>query len=95
MTIRQVLAANLRKQQRGAGLSQEDLAAQADIDRTYVSALERSVYAASIDVLERIAKVLGIEESKLLKRPGRSRREPRPRHLALTTLTKRNVAPIL
>jgi hypothetical protein len=37
--------------------------------RTYVSSLERCVYGASIDVLERLARVLVIEVSQLLKRP--------------------------
>jgi transcriptional regulator with XRE-family HTH domain len=45
------------------------LAHRAGIDRTYVSSLERSVYAAGIDVVDRIARVLGVEAADLLKRP--------------------------
>ena len=52
MEIREVLALNLRKHRRAHGLSQEELAHRADIDRTYISALERSVYAAGIDVVQ-------------------------------------------
>ena len=47
-----MLALNLRRHRRLQGLSQEELAHRADIDRTYLSALERSVYAASIDVVD-------------------------------------------
>jgi transcriptional regulator with XRE-family HTH domain len=67
--IRDVLALNLRRLRQTKGLSQEELAHQAEIDRTYVSALERSVYAAGIDVVDRLARVLGVEAADLLKRP--------------------------
>lgn len=69
MEIREVLALNLRRLRQARGLSQEELAHRADIDRTYISSLERSVYAASIDVVDRIARVLGVEAAELLKRP--------------------------
>jgi len=69
MEIREVLALNLRRLRQARGLSQEELAHRAGIDRTYVSSLERSVYAAGIDVVDRIAQVLGVEASDLLKRP--------------------------
>lgn len=68
MDIRDVLAANLRKQRKAVGLSQEELAHRAQVDRTYISALERSVYAAGIDVVDRLAKELGIEAADLLRR---------------------------
>lgn len=69
MEIREVLALNLRKHRQAKGLSQEELAHRAEIDRTYISALERSVYAAGIDVVDRLARVLGLEAADLLKRP--------------------------
>ena len=63
MDIREILALNLRKLRAARGISQEELAHRAEIDRTYISSLERSVYAASIDVLDRIARVLNVEAS--------------------------------
>ena len=68
MNIREVLALNLRKLRQVRGLSQEELAHSAEIDRTYISALERSVYAASIDVVDSLAQVLGVEAADLLRR---------------------------
>ena len=47
-------------------MSQEELAHAADIDRTYISSLERARYAASIDMLERLAAALGVEPANLL-----------------------------
>ena len=70
MDIREILAVNLRKLRAARGISQEELAHRAEIDRTYISSLERSLYAASIDVLDKIAHVLNVEVSDLLKRPA-------------------------
>jgi transcriptional regulator with XRE-family HTH domain len=66
MEIREIFARNLRTIRQSRGLSQEELAHLADVDRTYISALERAVYAASIDVVARLAKVLEVDPSELL-----------------------------
>jgi transcriptional regulator with XRE-family HTH domain len=71
MSIRDVLAKNVRKYRQAAGLSQEELAHRAEIDRTYISSIERSVYAATIDVVDRLARALGVEAADLLVRPRR------------------------
>ncbi len=79
MDIRETLAFNLRRLRRTRGLSQEELAHRAEIDRTYVSSLERSLYAAGIDVVDRLARALGVEAAELLRRPpepARSRKRP-------------------
>ena len=76
MEIREILAVNLRKLRRARGLSQEELAHRAEIDRTYISSLERSVYAAGIDVVERLARALDVEVADLLTRPTPSKKKP-------------------
>lgn len=73
MNLRDVLAKNLRGARHDRGLSQEALADEAGVDRTYVSALERSVYAASVDMIEKLAGVLDVEPAELLARPKRGR----------------------
>jgi transcriptional regulator with XRE-family HTH domain len=73
MDLRAVFAVNLRKARRTARLSQEELADKAEVDRTYVSALERSKYSATVDMIERLADALAVEPSELLQRPRRSR----------------------
>ncbi len=77
MEIREVLALNLRRHRRLLGLSQEELAHRAEIDRTYISALERCVYAAGIDVVDRLARVLGMEAADLLRKPEIPSRKPK------------------
>jgi transcriptional regulator with XRE-family HTH domain len=74
MDIREVLAINLRKSRQGQRLSQEELAHRARIDRTYISSIERRVYGATIDVVDRLARVLGLEAADLLRKPARAAR---------------------
>ena len=73
--IREVLALNLRRHWQAAGLSQEELAARTGVGRTYVSSIERCVYAASIDVVD--TPQAGIEGLA----PTCSRREGAPARL--------------
>ena len=74
MNIREDFARNLRRFRHAKGLSQEALAYEAGIDRTYISALERGVYSATIDMVAKIASVLGVEAAELLQRPSRQSR---------------------
>jgi transcriptional regulator with XRE-family HTH domain len=79
MEIREIFARNLRTLRQAKGLSQEELAHRAGIDRTYISALERNVYNASIDVVDRLAEALGVEAAELLKRSVRDLRGTTPK----------------
>jgi transcriptional regulator with XRE-family HTH domain len=74
MDIREVFARNLRKARAARGFSQEVLAHDAGIDRTYISALERGVYGATIDMVDKLARVLGISASDLLQQPPKRSR---------------------
>ena len=74
MDIREVFARNLRRYRQEKGLSQEALAHEAGVDRTYISALERSVYSASITMVAKLATILGVEPAALLQRPSKSGR---------------------
>jgi transcriptional regulator with XRE-family HTH domain len=57
----------MRRLRAARGLSQEALAHESDINRTYLSAVERSERNVSIDNIARIAKALKLEPWKLLK----------------------------
>jgi transcriptional regulator with XRE-family HTH domain len=67
MSLRETFAKNLRIARQQRGYSQEALAFKADVDRTYISALERCVYSATIDMVEKLAGVLEIDPASLLK----------------------------
>ncbi|MEE4454413.1 helix-turn-helix transcriptional regulator [Novosphingobium resinovorum] len=66
MSSRDNLARNLRLLRAAKGMSQESLAHEAGIHRTYVSALERREYSVSIDRLDSIAASLGVQPYVLL-----------------------------
>lgn len=61
MSVRTLVAKNLRRLRHERRWSQEDLADRASIDRTYVSSLEREQYAATIDMLEKLSTALHCE----------------------------------
>lgn len=65
-SLRQVLAHNLRALRFEKGLSQEALALLCDLDRTYVSAVERCTWNVSLANIERFAVQLGVPPWQLL-----------------------------
>lgn len=68
MDIRDLFSQNLRRTRYERGYSQEALALEAGVDRSYISALERGVSGASIDMVDKLAAVLGVETDTLLHR---------------------------
>ena len=48
-------------------MSQEELAHRAHINRNYVGMLEREEFAASVDMLEKLALALGIDPIEVLR----------------------------
>jgi transcriptional regulator with XRE-family HTH domain len=65
--LRDILAKNMRLIRASKKLSQEALAHECGINRTYLSAVERSERNVSIDNIGRIAKGLDVEAWTLLK----------------------------
>jgi transcriptional regulator with XRE-family HTH domain len=61
----------LKKAREDAGLTQETLAFEADLDRTYISQLEHDKKSPTLDALFRIAKALGTPASELVARVER------------------------
>lgn len=63
------LAEDVRRLRKAKGLSQEQLALVADVDRTYVSQLERCVANPSLIILQRVANALGVALEIELRAP--------------------------
>ncbi|QLH73469.1 helix-turn-helix domain-containing protein [Rhodopseudomonas palustris] len=68
-----VVAATVRRARKAAGLSQEDLALEAGLDRTYISQVERGKRNLTVIVLARIAGALKTTPDKLLIPPRKAR----------------------
>ena len=66
---RDVLAYWIRLLRVEKGWSQERLAHECDLDRTYVSAVERSRWNVSLANIERMGAALGVAPWQLLKPP--------------------------
>ncbi|WP_417398225.1 helix-turn-helix domain-containing protein [Gimesia chilikensis] len=58
----------LRHFREEAGMTQEALAFEAGVDRTYISQLERNKKSPTVDVLFRLCDAMGIKASELIVR---------------------------
>jgi transcriptional regulator with XRE-family HTH domain len=78
MHARGLVARNLRRLRVRQGTSQENLAVDAGIDRTYVSRLERGLENPTVAVLERLAQALDAKITEFFVVPKAGEAPPRP-----------------
>jgi transcriptional regulator with XRE-family HTH domain len=78
MNAQALVARNLLKFRIQRSISQENLAVDAQIDRTYVSRLERGLENPTIAVLERLARALDMDISAFFVKPALGEKVPRP-----------------
>lgn len=64
------LGAAIRSARLNAALSQEALASDAELDRSYMGGIERGEHNLTLINLHKIAMALGTDPSKLLKAAG-------------------------
>jgi len=69
MDLREVFAGNLRRLRHARGLSQDDLAYEAEVSRSYLSQLEKGAFYASLKIVGKLAGVLQVEPAELLRLP--------------------------
>lgn len=67
MDVRKRVGNNVRRLREKQGVSQEELAARAELHRTYISGVERGIRNPTVVVLEKVADALGVELSALTK----------------------------
>ena len=66
MDVRRRVGRNIKKVRQDRGLSQEGLAFECGLHRTYISGVERGLRNPTVLVLEQIAKALRIPTARLL-----------------------------
>ena len=66
MDVRKLVGRNVRQYREKVGVSQEELAYRAGIDRTYVSGIERGIRNPTVLVLQDLASVLKVRPADLL-----------------------------
>jgi DNA-binding XRE family transcriptional regulator len=68
LRCRAMFGEELRRAREKAGLTQESLAFEAGVHRTYVSLLERNRKSPTLSMLFRLCKAMGVSPSKLVAR---------------------------
>ncbi len=66
-SIREILSKNIRKYREDRHFSMEELSLLLEVDNSYISKLEKSKINITIDKLEKLAQILGIEVVDLFK----------------------------
>jgi transcriptional regulator with XRE-family HTH domain len=67
MDLREVFAGNLRRLRHAKRMSQDDLAYEAEISRSYLSQLEKGAFYASLKIVGKVAQALDVQPAELLK----------------------------
>lgn len=67
MDVVQLLGANVRRCRKLKGMTQEQLALEVGMERSYVSDLERGTRNPSVRALGRLAEALKVEPKELLE----------------------------
>ena len=78
MKGRAIVAWNLRRIRVKRGFSQERLAFDTEVDRSYLGGLERGEQNPTVDILDRLAHTLSIPLSELFILPPKGATPPRP-----------------
>jgi transcriptional regulator with XRE-family HTH domain len=71
MDFRQVVATNVRKLRLAKGLSQEGLAWEAGVNRSYMAKIETGATWVGLEIIVKLAAVLEVEPAELLRLPSR------------------------
>jgi len=67
MDIRRQIGANIRRLRRDRGWSQEELAFQSGLHRTYVSGVERGTRNPTVLIVKELADALNVSPARLLE----------------------------
>jgi transcriptional regulator with XRE-family HTH domain len=84
MDVRRRVGLNVKKFRNERGLSQEELAFESGLHRTYVSGVERGVRNPTVVIIERIADALNVDPAQLIER----RRNRTPTSRAVSSSAK-------
>jgi len=68
-----MIGEELHKARKAAGMTQEQLAFEAHVDRTYISMLENNKKSPTLDLLFRLCDALGTSPSRLVARVEKRR----------------------
>lgn len=67
MDVNELFAANIRRQRRRKGWTQEKLADETGLHRTYISGVERGVRNPTVAIVGRFAEAFGVKPADLFR----------------------------
>lgn len=70
MDLRQQFATNLRRIRHAKGWSQDELALEAEMSRSYLSQIEKGKFYVSLKVIGRLASALEVDPMEFLRDPN-------------------------
>jgi transcriptional regulator with XRE-family HTH domain len=71
MDLRQLFATNLRRIRHARKLSQEQLSHDAEVDRAYMSRVERAVTYVGLEIIGKLATILEVDPAEFFRRPSK------------------------
>ena len=72
MDLKEAMATNVRRARHERNLTQEELAGRAGLSARYLGSIERAAVSATVTVLGRLARALGVDPCELIRtRPRR------------------------
>ena len=74
MDVRRLLGLNIQRLRHEKGWSQEDLAFESGLHRTYISGIERGIRNPTVTIVAKLAKTLGVGSGRLLEPPPKKHR---------------------
>jgi len=72
--LRDLFATNLRRLRHARGLSQDELADEAGMSRSYLAQIETGKYHVSLKIIAKLARALNAEPAEFLWQPKRRQR---------------------
>lgn len=67
MDLRDLFAANLRRLRNAKGMSQDALALDANVSRSYLSKIEKGAFYVSLNVVGRLTEALDVDPAEFLR----------------------------
>jgi transcriptional regulator with XRE-family HTH domain len=71
MDLRQLFATNLRRLRHERNVSQEQLSNDAEVDRAYLSRVERAVTYVGLEIIGKLASILEVDPAEFFRRHTR------------------------
>jgi len=70
--LRDLFATNLRRLRHERGLSQDDVSAAAEMDRSYLSEIENGKFHVSLKIVAKLSRVLEVEPAEFFRLPAKT-----------------------